>query len=234
MDNKLKTLVYMRGKVLQKGRVAFKNRLEAINRGDSVVDEGEEALMTYWYEQFSALEADADEQIQEAAASHPIIEQAVEVKGAGFITLAKIVAHIDIRRANTISALWRYAGLAVVDGKAERLKKGEKAHFNRDLKTAVYLLGTQFLKANSPYRQIYDEAKAGYEEKKPDWTNGHRHLAAMRVMMKVFLSHLWLRWRELEGLPVSEPYIIAHDDKHTHMHQPEDFGWPKEEDDEPA
>lgn len=37
-------------------------------------------------------------------------------------------------------------------------------------------------------------------------TDSHRHRAAVRFMMKAFLADLWVKWRELEGLPVSKPY----------------------------
>jgi hypothetical protein len=49
------------------------------------------------------------------------------------------------------------------------------------------------------------------------WSDGHVDNAARRKMVKVFLSHLWLVWREAEGLPVSGPYITEHDPKHTHV-----------------
>jgi hypothetical protein len=28
-------------------------------------------------------------------------------------------------------------------------------------------------------------------------------------MVKIFLQHLWVTWRQLEGLPISEPYVQA-------------------------
>lgn len=41
------------------------------------------------------------------------------------------------------------------------------------------------------------------------YTPDHLHNRAQRKMIKVFLSHLWLIWREQEGLPVSLPYVAA-------------------------
>lgn len=55
------------------------------------------------------------------------------------------------------------------------------------------------------------------------WSDGHVDNAARRKMVKVFLSHLWLVWREAEGLPVSDPYVIAHDERHTHYLDPRSF-----------
>lgn len=36
----------------------------------------------------------------------------------------------------------------------------------------------------------------------------HADARARRWTVKVFLAHLWQRWREIEGLPVSDPYVI--------------------------
>lgn len=41
-------------------------------------------------------------------------------------------------------------------------------------------------------------------------TKGHLHNMAKRKAGKVFLQHLWVKWRELEGLSISDPWIIAH------------------------
>lgn len=44
---------------------------------------------------------------------------------------------------------------------------------------------------------------------------GHLDMMAMRKMIKLFLAHLWLTWREGEGLPISKPYVS---DKLGHKH----------------
>lgn len=41
------------------------------------------------------------------------------------------------------------------------------------------------------------------------WSPGRIKNAALRYMVKMFLADLWVKWRELEGLPVSEPYYVA-------------------------
>jgi transposase IS116/IS110/IS902 family protein len=40
-------------------------------------------------------------------------------------------------------------------------------------------------------------------------SDAHRHLAAMRVMVKAFLVDLYVEWRKLEGLPVFPSYAEA-------------------------
>jgi hypothetical protein len=47
-------------------------------------------------------------------------------------------------------------------------------------------------------------------------------------MIKVFLAHLWMTWRELEGLTTEPPYIIGRNG-HQSIVQPDRFGWQPEE-----
>jgi hypothetical protein len=35
-------------------------------------------------------------------------------------------------------------------------------------------------------------------------------MMAKRYTGKIFLEHLWLNWRQLEGLPITKPWIIEH------------------------
>lgn len=224
MDNELRALVDLRDRVLQKNRIAFGNRINAVNlEADETTDQVSD-LYHRWYERFLDLEKEADNDIKELAKDYPIIEEISQVKGIGVLLASKMVSLIDITRADTVSALWRYAGYAVIDGERERPRKGEKLSYNVRLKTTMYLIATGFLRSNSPYRRIYDSAKEYYEINRPDWTKGHRHNAAIRKMIKIFLSHVWLRWRSLEGLQISEPYV---NDKlaHIHYYAPEEFGW---------
>lgn len=34
-------------------------------------------------------------------------------------------------------------------------------------------------------------------------------MMSLRYMMKMFVRNLWTTWRNLEGLPVDEPYEVA-------------------------
>lgn len=49
------------------------------------------------------------------------------------------------------------------------------------------------------------------------WTDLHVHNAARRKMVKLFLSHLWVVWREAEGLPTREPYAIEYLEHQTYI-----------------
>jgi len=92
------------------------------------------------------------------------------------------------------------------------------------LKISCRKVGESFLKSNSPYRQIYDSSREFYAANRPDWTLLHQHNAALGRMIKTWLQHLWITWREMEGLPANQPYAM---DRlgHEHYIGPEKFGW---------
>jgi len=203
----------------------FSNRVQAIERGDDQADERVLARFKKWAARFKELEKEADEDIKLLTTEIPIIEKMIEVKGIGELLAAKVVSMIDIERADSVSALWRYAGYGVINGEREKPTKGEKLHYNARLKTTCYVVAGSFLKSNSPYRQIYDSAREYYAANRPDWSKGRQHNAAIRKMIKCWLAHLWLEWRKLEGLSTRPLYVNNHLG-HEHYYAPQEFGWP--------
>lgn len=134
---------------------------------------------------------------------------------------AQLIAQIDdISNADTISALWRFAGYAVQDGRRERRKAGEKAHYNARLSAVCWNIGEQFVRQQTPlYAEYYYAEKARLRGLHPEpeptdsgpwktaFTDSHVDRMARRKTVKLFLSHLWIIWRTAEGLPVTLPYI---------------------------
>lgn len=72
----------------------------------------------------------------------------------------------------------------------------------------------QGIPAKDAYKKLYDPAVI--------LTEGHVHARAKRKAVKLFLSHLWLVWREIEGLPTDSPWINATDSAHHYYPPP---GW---------
>ena len=157
------------------------------------------------------------------------------VKGCGPAMSGVIVSAIDITKARYASSIWKYAGLDVAsDGRGRSRKKehlidieyeasdGETKTrkgitFNPFLKTKlVGVLGSSFLKCNSPYRDHYDQYKhrISTDPKHEEKTKGHIHNMSIRYMVKMFLADLYKEWRKLEGLPVEPSY---HEKKHGHV-----------------
>lgn len=151
-----------------------------------------------------------------------------EVKGCGEGMAAVIISEFDIYKAPHVSNLWSFAGFA--PGK-DRKVKGQKCSYNQFLRSKLAgVLGSSFLKSNSPYREYYDNMRTRYEGEnwgmdsknpgnKDNVKAGHQHKAAIRYMVKMFLKDLYVAWRTLEGLEVSEPYqkeYLGHDHEARH------------------
>ena len=105
--------------------------------------------------------------------------------------------------------------------------------FNPWAKTKlVGVMAGNFLRNASPWRVHYDNykhrlesdprrlkvtadawkklnKKHSREEMRVYWTPGRIDRAAKRYMLKMFLADLWVTWRRLEGLPVTEPYAVG-------------------------
>lgn len=112
-----------------------------------------------------------------------------------------------------------------VEYRPDVLLPGYGSPFNRRLKTACFQVAESFMRSNSPYRQVYDDAREKYDREHPDWVKLRRHRAALRKMIKVWLVHLWEAWREIEGLPIRQPYIFEKLG-HSSQYRRPDFGWP--------
>ena len=117
--------------------------------------------------------------------------------------------------------------------------EGWNAPYNNTLKKECYLVGDNFIKQQTPlYVDVYYEQKARLRELHPvpveapnkpwkyDYTDSHIHRMARRKMVKLFLSHLWLVWRECENLPISKPWI---NDIGGHIHFIPPPNWPLED-----
>lgn len=103
----------------------------------------------------------------------------------------------------------RHKGIAAID-------------YNPKLKTTMYLVAIQFVKQGRYYRKLYDAIKLE-EQRKNDQrpkdaqiSLGHLENRTRRRVEKYFLSHLWQIGRQLEGLPVTEPYAVAHLERDWH------------------
>lgn len=117
-------------------------------------------------------------------------------------------------QARTVSQLWAYCGLHNLPSgqpdagaqsiaaagattspgshTAAKRAKGVKANWSTDAKTRAYLIATSIVKQpTSPYRAIYDARREHTAETHPDWTPGHSHNDALRIVSKAVLRDLW-------------------------------------------
>jgi len=92
--------------------------------------------------------------------------------------------------------------------RAEKRVRGiATIEYNPRLKSLLWNIGKQFVKQGDYYRAKYDEIKSVEKAKNGGiLSDGHIDSRARRKVVKLFVSHLWMKWRELEGLPVTKPY----------------------------
>jgi len=162
----------------------------------------------------------------------------IPIKGLSTYMSASIISSIkDIKRFQTVSKLWAYSGLHVIDGKAVKRKAGEKCNWNGFLKSKLRVAADCLMKLNFDadhqplrYRKFYDDYKnrrenvvachltkeehAKSKDSKATWlpngcTKGHIHNMSLRYIEKMLLQDLWLKWWELEGGAPTRPYAEA-------------------------
>jgi len=117
------------------------------------------------FERLVALEKFVDDRIAELVKHHPAYPWFSQVKGVGKENIAKVIGLIDIEKADTVSSLWKFAGFAPVDGKSERRQKGEKLHYNSQLRSMCWRLATSLLKAKGKFYDYYLVEKDKYQAK---------------------------------------------------------------------
>ena len=130
------------------------------------------------------------------------------IKGIGPLLSASLMADIGSpERFNTIGQLWAYCGEHIIDGKAPRHRRGERANWNDDLRNTLFKTVSSFIRQTDSFgRQLYDRYKDYYIKRdgpNPAWK---AHGRAMRRVAKDFVRCLWLAWMDCRNLPVGKAH----------------------------
>ncbi len=245
----MQSLTYMvdASLVIEKLRVQSEVRISHLKRNGREDPDTDDL-----HQRIEALENFVDGRVAVLITSHPAYPWFSKVKGVGKENIGKVVAQVrikpergeilnhetdeviwkDLPYADTISALWKFAGFAPVDGHSMKRTKGEKLEYNSQLRSMCWRMATSLLRARGKFYEYYLEQKEVYEQrfanagtkivpatqlpkvdgKKTETeviiSEGHVHNMALRKMIKLFLACLWLEWRKAEGLPITAPYAI--------------------------
>lgn len=173
--------------------------------------------------------------------AHPLGPWVAAQRGLGMKTMARLLASIGdpywmdrnekvgekLRlvesRPRTVSELWAYCGLAVIDGTGQRARKGQLSNWKAEAKMRVWNVVQPIIKCkDSPYRDLYDEVKDSlqgsvygpeYEGRmfkgKPievgqPLSKGHIESRVQRRVMKQVLKDLWVESKRLHDLDATE------------------------------
>lgn len=156
--------------------------------------------------------AQVEKQMRKLARSLPVWPWVEQVKGFGDLGLAIIVGEAgDLSNYATKERLWKRLGLAVIEGERQQRKSGAEAAaahgYNPHRRAEVWTLlsdsmfrhqwrgekDDQPAGPSGPYGEVYAARKAHTETR--EWTLGHRHNDARRVMSKALIADLWREWR---------------------------------------
>jgi len=124
----------------------------------------------------------------------------------------------------------------------QRRYTGYLNNWNDKFKVLGWKIGQSFVKQGpkSYYYNLYLQFKQDERRNHPDkikvngktqFNDGHIHNRALKKVVKIFLAHLWVTWRRLEHLPVTEPYvgqILGHGTIEPIMDKPRKNVKPKE------
>lgn len=141
----------------------------------------------------------------------PAYEWAKGVRGLGDLALAVVIAEAgDLSKYPSKGHLWKRLGLAPMGGKAMSTWRREggltaeewvEAGYSPKRRAEMYAVVADPLfrhqtMSEGPYRAVYDRRRAAAAITHPDWTKGHAHADACRVMTKYLLRDLWREWNQ--------------------------------------
>ena len=133
--------------------------------------------------------------------------------GIGPIMAAGLAAHIDVAKANSISALWKFAGQAPG---FDRKVKGQKLAYNGRLKVLCWKLGESFVKVSgkegAAYGKLYTQFKS--DEVSRNENGLYRQVARRELENKKFKTDNATKKRLAEG-KLSDAHLHARAKRRT-------------------
>jgi hypothetical protein len=183
---------------IEKARNALSNRVGAMERDGLHITkeyETQKAILAG----LAAIEHEATLALQRTLRKHPLGPWVKQTVGVGEKQGARLIAAIGDVYWNTLedrprrgpAELWAYCGYAP----GQKRRKGVKGNWNAQAKMRAYLIAESCIKQrHSPYRAVYDAARANWVDH--DTTDGHKHNHALRLVAKAVLRDLFLAAKE--------------------------------------
>src|SRR5262245_16161698 len=190
-------------------------------------------------EPFDQLREENEKAMEKLAKQLPVYDWLKDVRGAGALGLATIVAEAGaLHNYANPQKLWKRLGYAPYDGYAGSTWKREtwrprtltkEEWIENPFSGQRYALTAQIAQwlwvhqwigkakagneeglPNGKYGEVYAARRKRTEETHPDWTPGHRQSDALRVTMKEFLLDLWCAWNDRKRVTVSQEQVDTH------------------------
>jgi hypothetical protein len=214
---------------VQQLRLASQNRIRAAV-GHGLHEESAKELLDFVDEHMEVQESRLKGMVQKQIGGEPLWKEWLSgVKGVGPCIAGGLMAWLgDCSQFETVSKVWAFCGMHVLNGEAPKRKRGQKVNWNPTLRTLCWKAGKSFVMVGDGYRALYEQEKTrlrGLHPKPVEWhlprkkkdgspwlrfTDGHVDAMARRKVAKVFLAHYWQKAREQAGLPTRAVYCVEH------------------------
>jgi hypothetical protein len=198
---------------LERTRIMNGNRIGALERefGSSL------PALQVIDKQVETVEHTAELELIRIWRRHPLAPWALDYRGLGEKSIARLVAIIGDPASRTVAQLRAYCGHGDPERAAKRKGMTQEELFkmgNPRAKKQVWLISTSLLKTGN--RDVYDAARLKYQDAVHEracvrcgpaghpalpgspLSDGHKHARALRATGKAFLKDLWTAAQELE------------------------------------
>ena len=142
---------------MQKQRMAADNRDQSVLRekgaehAEADLSEDDQNFLGLIGKQLLGLEKHIEKDLKVHVKRHVMGKWLMSQRGVGHVIAAVLISEVNPHIATNISKLWKYAGLATFEGRADRPTKGQKLSYNPFLKTkCLKVLADGLIKAGSP------------------------------------------------------------------------------------
>lgn len=186
---------------IEKIRIAGANRIFALREVKGLGDTKAEQKLVGYVEMWEQAEHQAILDLQRAMRAHPLGKWVKGTVGLGEKQAARLIAaigdplwnHAEDRPRRGPAELWAYCGYAP----GQKRTKGVRDNWNGEAKMRARLCAESCIKhRHSPYREVYDDARASWEDK--ETSDLHKHNHALRRVAKAILKDLWRAARAIQ------------------------------------
>lgn len=144
----------------------------------------------------AAIEHEAELELVRLWRKHPLAPWAKNIRGVGEKSIARLFAEIgDPADRPNVAKLWSYCGLNPDRQRRKGMSQEEAlACGNPRARKQLWLIATRMLMSGN--RDTYDARRAATADR--EWTDGHKHNDALRIVAKTFVKDLWIASRQAD------------------------------------
>lgn len=201
--SELKTLVTLRDRlIIIKGSI--NNQIRGFGGIELVVP-------TFWRDESKRIDdkiIEIEKQIKKEVTLNSKWKWLSGIRGVSYVNASKLIALIPPENFKTVSKMWRYCGLDAnyIRRKKKITKEESKKYGNPYVKKELLgIIASNFIRAKSDYKKIYDEEKE--KQLANELKRMHAHRRAIRIMIREFLLDWWKQGRngeKIEGIEKME------------------------------